>query len=432
MKLKRLEVNAFGGINPASPVVIDFTQSKFVTAHGDMGLGKTSLLNAMLVACGALSKENKNFANLDSGKIDINFSFVGKDRCNYEVRCTKSAFTLKYEGENVSEPISKMKELLGVVGISPMEVKYKPLKEIVKWLASYSNKTPEGFEGLLVKYKEGIKKAAESRATANKAFKATDEYLNGEEMFLQWEESEKKYITRPDIQQLSAELEVAEKKTAELHKAKVGLSQYIEKETEALAKIAKLKREISDLEVDLTVYQTRIESGKKYIVDNEPVVKEYDTIKKKYEGVVDETLAFNKWESIKEKKKERDEFETAAQRADANEKSLLQELKELQAEILPDLKNVELVLEDTHENGKEKKEGLYVDGKNFAQLSETELWCFVMQIWRKFKVKVIVIDNMQSLGSYGVELLTKLSKEGAFILATQMERKQKTLEISYE
>jgi recombinational DNA repair ATPase RecF len=163
MKLKKLEVSSFAGINPESPVVIDFTNSKFVTVEGDMGVGKTSLLNALMVACGQLSKDSndKSFVNNDTGKIDINFSFVGKDRMNYEVRCTKSSFQLTYEGTAVPEPITKMKELLGIVGVSPMEVKHKPLKEIVKWLASYSNKSPEEFEGQLLKCKNGIKLSKE-------------------------------------------------------------------------------------------------------------------------------------------------------------------------------------------------------------------------------------------------------------------------------
>lgn len=425
MKLKRLEINSFGGIHPDSPVVIDFTESHLVVASGDFGLCKTTLLNALLVACGQLSKDNKAFVNKDSGKIDLNFSFVGKDRCNYEVRCTKSAFTLKYDGVAVAEPISKMKELLGVAGTSPMEMKFKPLKDIVKWLASYSSKNAEGFDGLLVKYKEGIKKAAESRAAANKVLKGIDEYLNGESMFLNWEESEKKYVTKPDIKVLSAEMEVARKKSDSLNSA--------------TQQMIVLDKRLSDIDEEITRLQQekkekleRQELGKQWLQDNKNAHDEYTTIKTKYENVSNEILDFNKWEIIKEKKKDRDEAETLAQKADANEKSLLQELKELQAEILPDIKNVDLVLEDTHEGGIEKKEGLYVDGKTVAMLSETEWVSFVFMVWRKFKVKVIVLDNIATLGSKGIELLEKLAKDGAYVLATEMNREQKTLEISYE
>lgn len=166
MKLKQLEVNAFGGINPNSPVVIDFTKSKFVKADGDMGAGKTSLLNAMLVACGQITKD-KNFVNLETGKMDVNFDFVGNDRCNYNVRCTKSSFTLTYDGELVAEPITKMKELLGVVGVSPMQIKDAKLKDIVKWLSSYSTKSAEEFEKEMAKHKDNILHNKQGRKLTN-------------------------------------------------------------------------------------------------------------------------------------------------------------------------------------------------------------------------------------------------------------------------
>jgi len=425
MKLKRLEVNSFAGINPASPVIIDFTQSKFVTVKGDEHLGKTSLINALLVACGQLSKDNKDFINLDSGKEDINFSFVGRDRLTYEVRVTKSAFTLKYEGEALAEPLSKMKELLGIVGVSPMDIKNKPLKEIVKWLSSYSNKSAEEYDELLQKYKEGIKKAAESRAAANRVLKGIDEYLNGEEMFLAWEESEKKYVTRPDIKALSLELDAARDKSDKLIRGQQRLTQYNSRKAEIELQMAALNKELGELTNNIAI-------GETFIEENKTASEDYATIKTKYDNVAQEVLDFNKWGSIKEKKKERDEAETLSQKADTNEKSLKQELKELQAELLPDIKGTELILEDTHEDGKIKKEGLYWNDRNVRQLSESEWWTLVMAIWRKFKVKIVVIDNAQNLGTTAVDMLNKLAKDGAYVLAAQMERATKELTISYE
>lgn len=425
MKLKRLEVNSFGGIHPDSPVVIDFTQSNVAIAKGDFGLCKTTLLNALLVACGQLSKENKDFVNNESGKIDINFSFIGKDRCAYELRCTKSALTLKYDGVAVSEPISKLKELLGVPGTSPMEMKFKPLKDIVKWLASYSNKSPEGFDGLMVKYKDNIKKAAKARADANRAVKGLNEYLTNEPMFTNWEDSEKRYLEPIDLRKLSVELEDARKNSDKLLQGEIELKQYEDRRK-------KIDEEIANLNLEAIQLDHSIRNGQEFIENIKTAREDYNVIKKKYDESQDYVLDYNKWQTIKDKKKELDDFETVSQKADITEKGLLQELKELQAEILPDIKNVELVVEDTHEDGKEKKEGLYVDGKNVAQLSETEWVSFVFMIWRKFKVKVIVLENIGTLGSKGIELLQKLAKDGAYILATEMNREQKTLEITYE
>jgi DNA repair exonuclease SbcCD ATPase subunit len=427
MKLKKLEVNSFAGISPESPVVIDFTNSKFVKLEGDMGAGKTSMLNALLVACGQLSKDTneKSFVNNDTGKIDMNFSFVGKDRLSYEVRCTKSSFQLTYEGNSVPEPIKKMKELLGVVGISPMEIKSKPLKEIVRWLASYSNKSAEEFEDQLMKYKTGIKTAREARAQANKGAKSLNEYLSNEEMFLSWEESEKKYSKEINLKEISSQLDVAGKNSDKLLQAESKLKQLNERKASIEEQINRLTKEAEEVQKSIVI-------GVKFVEENKTAKKEYDKVKLMYDNAAQESINYNKWKEIKRKKSEKDEYETLAQKADSKEKEILQSLKELQAEILPDIKGVELVTEDTHEDGVMKKEGLYFDGKNVVQLSETEWYSLVMQIWRKYKVKIVVIDNMQSLGSKGIELLEKLSNDGAYILAAQMNREQKTLQINYE
>ena len=433
MKLKKLEVSAFAGINPNSPIVIDFTQSKFVEVNGDMGVGKTSLLNALLVACGQLSKDSndKALVNKDSGKIDINFSFVGKDKYNYEVRCTKSSFSLTYEGEAVPEPITKMKELLGVVGVSPMDIKFKPLKEIVKWLAGYSNKSAEEFEGQLAKYKSGIKSARETRSAANKSVKGLTEYLDNEDLFINWEESEKRYSKEPDIKTLSAELDKAGKKSDTYIRAEEKLKRLKQDRPSIVSRIEELKKELAQKENELVEHDKSVAAGEKYIEENKSDKKQYDDVKKKYDSAAQDVVNYNKWQEVKRKKKEKDEFEDLSQKADAQEKKLLQSVKELQAEILPDIKGLELVTEDTHEDGVIKKEGLYVNGKNTAQLSESEFWAFVMQVWKKYKVKIVVIDNYQSLGSKAVSILEGLSKDGAYILAAEMNREQKSLQVNY-
>lgn len=435
MKLKQIEVTSFSGINPNSPVVIDFSSSKWVIATGDMGVGKTSLLNALLVACGQVShtgKEGKNFINQESDKIDINFSFVGNDRYNYDVRCTKSKFELSYEGEAVPEPITKMKELLGVVGVSPMDIKNKPLKDIVKWLSGYSNKSAEEFEAQMIKYKNNIKTARETRATANKSLKAIDEYLSNEDMFVNWADSEKKYVKAPDIKDLSAKLNAAGIKSDKYIRAEERVKKLKEDRPGIENEIEALKKELAAKELELVEHDKTIEVGDKYLKDNVADKKEYDVIKKKYDTAAEDVVAFNKWQEIKKKKTERDEFETISQKADATEKEILQQQKELQAEILPDIKGVEMYTEDTHEDGVIKKEGLYWNGMNVAQMSESQWWSVVLLIWRKYKVKVIVIDNMQSLGSGAVEILEKLVKDGCYILAAEMDRKTKTLSIEYK
>lgn len=424
MKLGKLALNAIAGISPSSPVIIDFTQSKFVLLEGDEGRNKSNTIKGLLVACGQLARE-KDLINLESGKIEIDLDFIGKDGYSYHVHATKSSFILSYEGESIPEPITKMKELLGVVGVSPMEIKYKPLKDIVKWLATYSNINPEEFQKKLDKHKVNIKAAQEARRDANKSVKGLTEYLNNEDLYLDWEGSEKKFKKAVDISELSNKLKVAGNASDKLVQAQEKIKQLNSRKNSIDEQIARLMIEAEEI-------NTSLAAGNKYLETNKDAGKEYDAIRKEYDNAAAQSIAYNKWQEIKRKKIELDEFETHSQNADAKEKKILQDVKELQAEILPDIKGVELVTEDTHEDGKVIKEGLYWNGKNFAQLSESETWDLVLMIWRKYKVRVVVVDNYSSLGSMAAEILQKLSKDGAYILAAQMKRDQKTLEIIYE
>ena len=425
MKLKKLEVNAFAGIGPSSPVIIDFGTSKFVKATGDNSVGKTSLLNALLVACGHLSKDNKDFVNLESGKIDINFDFVGKDRNTYSVRVTKSKFLLTYEGEEVKEPITKMKELLGVPGVSPMEIKNKPLKDIVKWLSSYSGKSAEQFDAQMKKLKDGIKASVSTRADANRSYKGLKEYLSNEPMFEKWEASEKKYTKKTDIKDLSAKLDEAGKKSDKLLQAETKLKQLNERKESIATQIDNLQNELDEVSKSVI-------AGEKFVEANKSAKKEYDAIRDQYDNAAQEVAAFNKWQDIKAKKKEMDEFETLSQKADAKEKQLLEEVKELQTELLPDIKGVELILSDEMENGKLiREEGFYVGKVNSAQASETEWSKVVFSMMKKNKNKILVLDNLQSLGTDGMDIINSLIKDGCYVVAAEMHRGQQELEIEY-
>lgn len=425
MKLKKLEVTSFAGISPHSPIVLDFTQSKFVHVTGDQGVGKTSLINALLVACGQLSKSDKDFINLESGNIDINMDFIGKDKLPYNVRCTKSTFKLTYEGASVPEPINKLQELLGVVGVSPMDIKVKPLKDIVKWLSSYSNKSAEEYERDMKKFKDAITAHRNTRAAANKSSKGLGEWLAQEPLFQKWAESEKKYLKRPDIKDLSEQHTAAGVKSDKLLRAEEKLKNFKNRKISLQEQIDSLTREMGEVDEGIT-------KGSEYVTANKSAKKDYDEIKEKYDNAYKDLNAFNMWQQVKEKKKEKEEFEEIALRADKGEKDTLQKVKDLQAEILPDIKGVELVTEDTFENGKKVSEGLYWEGKNVNQLSESEWWTVVMSIWKKYRVKIIVIDNFSSLGSGAVGLLQGLVKDGAHVLAAEMDRQQKSLQISYE
>lgn len=435
MKLGQLQVNHGGKFSPESPLLVDFTQSKRVNEKGDNGTGKTTAMELLLVAIGQLSGKEiyDKLVNAYTNKLEIELPFVGTDRLSYISKVTKSGLKLIYEGESLPSPLTKLKQLIGVAGVSPMEIKNRPVGEIIKWLASYSKKSPEEYEELMAKAKVKIRDARNNRAASNRVVKSLREYLQSEELYNKWEESEKKYAKSVDIKDLSKKLDEAGKKSDKYIRAEEKLKQLNADRPEIVSEIEALKIELAAKEKELVELDDSIEKGKKYIDENKADKKEYDVVKKQYDEAAGEVIKFNKWQEIQTKKKEMDSEETKAQKYDADEKEMLAKVAEAQAEILPTIKGLQLVLEDTHEDGGEvKKEGLYLGKINTAKMSETEWWDIVMQIWIKNKVKLVVIDNAQSLGSNAMARLDQLEKIGCYIFTAEMARETKVLEIEYQ
>jgi len=428
MKLKKIVASACGGISPNAAIVIDFegNDAKMATAKADNAKNKTSLLRAAMVGTAALSPD-KDLVNKLSNTLDIDVHFKGNDRLDYVARTTKSAFTLRYEGDttDIPSPKAKVKEVFGVTGVSPMGIKEANIEGVIKWLSTYTTKGAEEFDAQVKKFKEGAKAAKEARATAGKTMKGLQEFLGTEDMYLDWEKSEKKYAKKVSVAALSAKLDEVGKKSDKLLQAESKLKQLNERRDSIAAQIEALQNEAEEV-------QKSIKAGEKFVSENKSARTEYDAVRKEYDNAAQEAVNYEKWQEIKRKKAELDEYETLWQKADAKEKDFLAKLQEVRAELIPDIKGVELLLDDEMENGKvTKKAGMYWNGKNINQLSESEFWSVVLQIWRKNKVRFVVIDNFQDLGSMAVEILQKLIKDGCYVLCAEMARNQDELIIEY-
>lgn len=419
MKLIKLDVNAFKGISPESPVVVDFSKSRWVTLEGDQAVGKTSLLEALLVACGHLSKENKDFINADSGKIDIDLEFTGNDRKLYHVRVTRSQFKLTYEGEALDEPIAKLKKLLGIPAANIMTMKFAPLKDKVKFLASYTKRGADEYAAELKKLKDGTKRWKTARADANRGFKAIKEVLENDDMYVGWEQSEAKYGKKTSLETISKKLDEAGKRSDNLIKAKEKVKGLKIREKELLEQLAQVQGDLA--------------KGEKYIDDNKTAESEYTQIRADYDQAAKSAANYEKWQEIKRKKAEMDEFSDLAIKADGEEKDLLEQIKQLQAEILPDVRGVELVLEDEYLDGKlVREEDIYKDGVSAAKMSESEWTGVVLSIIKKNKCPLMVLDNANSLGSGFMKTLEQFHKDGGYVFAAQMNRETKELNIIYK
>lgn len=421
MKLLNYRVGAGGQFTPETTIVIAFEPKKAVKLTGDNKVGKTTILDLLLMNLGAIAGDDlvKRLVNKDTGTIDTELEFVGNDKLKYKTRITKSQFILEYEGEKLPEPKEKTRQLLGAVGLNPMALKTASTQDLIKWLSGYTTRGTEEYQKQYEKLKDNIRQYRNTRADANKNYKAIKTTIEDDITEAAWGRNEKLYGKAIDIKELSARLETAGKKSDNYIKAETKLKEFKARKEQLLAELAEL--------------EGKIEQAEDYLQKNKAAKNEYDEVKQQYESAAEQAAKYQWWESIKEKKRDMDEFETLAQAADAKEKELLEELKQLQAELIPAVRGLEILLDDEYENGKlVRKSGLYYKGFHSSQLSESEFISVYIEILRRNKVKILIIDGINNLGSDVMAVLDKFKNEGAYILYSEMRRGQERLEIELE
>lgn len=435
MKLKEFKINHGGKFNAdtTGPVVLLFETKKTVL-EGDQGAGKSTVLDLFAVAAGRLGgdKVMEALKNRKSGKIDLDLTFTGNDRAEYTVRVTNSQFIVHRNGDKQDSPKELLRKVLGV-GSSLLDKKNEPIEEIVKSLATYSVRGAEEFHKEMLKLKDGMKKAKDTRAKANTSANGIREqlrsegYMEGKELVeKKWTASETKFSKKPDIKKLSEELTAAGTKS----------DKYIQNETKVKQqeqRKAQIEDQIAALRAELKTVEGNIEVGRKWLETNKGAKKEYDAVKEQYDNAAQEMVQYDRWQQIKAKKDELDQFEDIAQRADAQEKDLVKKQQELQWEVIPDIRGLEIVLEDSHEDeGEQKKAGFYYNGLTSRQLSASEWLGVVARILKKNKVPVLLVDDASTLGSGFMEILDELVKAGTYVLMAEMKRGTTELTVEYQ
>ena len=427
MKLQLFRVANGGLYGEEKPLEVDFGKGKKVGLSGDSGSGKTTALECFKLILGAITADKAvidALVNKDSGKLDIEQTFVGNDRKTYVAKMTRSQFYVRQEGDknDIPQPKSFLQEHLGHVAVDPMAIKNASIDDTVKWLAKYSKE--KEFEAKIQAAKDKAKKYAAARADANKAAKGKRQILedagymvNGQIVEATWVAAEKKYAKKQDVKQLSEKLDEAGKRSDRLIQAETKLKQLKTREEQLLAELAQV--------------QADIKKGEKFVEDNKDAKKQYDAIRADYDNAAQFAAEYQAWQTIKMHKEELEGYESAAQLADSREKEALKEKTELLWEILPDSRGIELVLEDEYEDGKlVRKAGFYLNGFSSRQLSATEYIVAIMKILKKMGTKIIVMDDIATYGSEFIKLLEQFAKDGFYILTAEMKRNQE-LQIEY-
>lgn len=442
MKLKRFELIAGGQHDGHSPsIVIDFTKSTMIGGKSDEEGGKTTLIEMILLNTGMIGGEKviKDLINKDTGELKSKLEYeVGKD--SYEVTQNKGVLTVRKEGEKQPGGAQTLlRQTLGMVGVSPMNIKDAPIEKIVKWLAGYSASGAEEFEKKMLKFKADIKTAKASRASANKSAKGLKEYLAGEGYINEngdlsekvWKASEEKYKKKVDVKDVSTRMDKAAADADKYLRAEEKLKGHKFRRNLEDVRVSDLEQELKKAKETLAQTDKDIATGEKYLTENKADKTNYDAIKKEFEDVSKNAIAYDKWQDVKKKKTEMDGFEDLAIRADGIEKAALKKQQDLQWEVIPDVKDVELLLEDEEdEEGNIREAGYYYQGLNSRQLSASQWFGQVVKILKKNGIKFLVIDDISQFGSSFMETLKQLSKT-CTILYTEMLRGQEEIIFDY-
>lgn len=437
LQLKRFEANDFMGISSEDPIVIDFTSARkgqtVTKLTGNQGVGKTSTITALMYLMGAaFNVDTKNFKNLTDDTIDVKLEFE-YEKEKYSVEATGTRLVLKKffkEADkfiSVNEPKTVLRKIFGNLGVSPMFLKEISGKKQIEWFKETFG-TDEEATRKEKKIIEGIDTIFNQRRDVNRDIKNIKGWLTESKLYGNYEKNLERFKKPISAEKEKAAFDELADKNRKYEKSKETLKSLGEDLSDNEVEIGNLKAKLAAAEKERADIKLRIENGKKWVEENKSVPKEYAAANEAWINLSNTLAEQSQWKEVLKKKKELDDNESTSQQADATLDKLRMDLLKLTKSYLPDIDRLEIRvktgLDDT-------EEGIYYKGKSLAMLSESELWALFLLIWAEKDVSFVFCENVNSLGSDAVAILNKLVKEGAQVFASQMERKQNHMEVSF-
>lgn len=439
--LKNMRVGPFAGISEDHPVVLEFppvaknTKKRPITKlTGDQELGKSSLIHFLLHAlCQRFGMKKQELVNLESNEMQGEIEFSQNDQ-TWKVVVTKTTFKLfrlmEVEDEKawipVGEEVLKLKQLVGNVAISPIELKTSEGAKQVDWLFKMLNVPPDIVEASADLGRK-ISEVTKVRASANKDRVFLQTALSQEPLYNNWEESEATYKEEKTLDKLQAKLRTADAKRGRLVEGRERVATISRKISEKKLEIEDFKRRILAAEKELNDLEKGKAIGDKWVEDHENYDQEYKDVHKEFMTLNEYIVGYRTWQRIKQDKKDMDEFETLVQECDTKKANHVKKRRSLLKDIV-DLDGLEVVTEQEIDG---KAVGIYFDGKNPNQLSESELFDLYVKLCRAQGVTMVVVENITSFGSKVVQTLNQLAKSGVYVWATEMRRGQQDLKIEF-
>lgn len=444
---KTVTIENFGGIDESNPMVIVFPDGYegATVLTGDQETGKTSTLQAIESLMGGIYPDY--YINKKMNSINGGFEFE-VDGVKYRTKLTKTQFKLeqfidvggKQKWIGTGEDKTLIRRLLPFA-TSPDVLIQKDGTQQIKWLKDVAGSLVD--EGALT---DKYKTIYADRTAKNKEVKIYKDQLiesgrfipeGGDVLPTEYFESKKGEIAGIDFDKIIELQEVGLKALSieadRINRAKIKLESIdglvLEKKKQIadwLIQIEGLEKSITDNETEIKELESKKLEGDKFIEEGNVVIEKIDAANKELENTkilksekvsIESTIKM--YETYKAK------FDEAI--------SLTNQLDEINAQKLalakqftPDIEGFEVELGNI-----DRESGLYLNGVNIAVLSESERYGLCIKIWEHFKIKVVFIENITSLGSHAMDIIKMFIANGGKVFATQMKRNQGKISVTF-
>jgi hypothetical protein len=455
LKLKKVEVNSYAGINPNEPLLLVLPENgSIVNLEGDNGTAKTSSL--MAIKSLLTGEYARNAINTETQTVKGVMEFE-KDGTKYRVILRKDTIVLEtaiLDGWSaINKPSTMLNKLIGGVGATPMYLKGLEAKKQIEYFKQFTSVSEEAeLMGKMIDIKisenYSLRTSANKRLAETKALLATNEYYKNQELWekriAEMQESEEVNIQALAVQHTSYE------------RAKLGIENLELQSSKEETEIAELEQQLKLKKLAHETTKIRIEDGKKWLVDNENIVADFANASKKQSEIAENKKHREEYQKMLTLCTQNNANEDEAQRLDQAVDEYRKQKLDYISLTTPNIEGLEIITkqnkgvmdilqEITTENpliDEDKKlklckkiqdddrDDVLYFGKSINEISETELWELCTKVWAQFGIKVIIIDNIASLGTKMVETLNKFIHDGGYVFASQMNRAQEKIKIT--
>lgn len=435
LKLIGFTVNSFAKIDQSNPVVIVFPEGKRVMElEGDQAVGKTSVIEAFKSLVGYTMPDNSINKADNTRKASLEFEKNGN---KYRVSITKSRFEVELLADNqwavMKSPKSIISELVGPIGLNPMFLKEYDGKKQLEWIKNFIKLDDEALE-MEKKIEGNINSAYLDRRDVNREIKRIDSELAGNTYYTNrhiWEDKIKNYV-EPDIKEVKEKYDIYSRAETEVEVLKSSVENTRQSIETIKSRIEMLSLQLAEAELEQKEAEKKMESEAERLVKGEAYLVENKDIKWQYQqqvAVLSEAKEMGRhqmeYDKMLQLEKRGNHFHSEYARLEAILDQYRAAKKSFIQALTPPVDGLEIFVADEEE----KREGIFYKGMSVSELSESELWTLNSELLTALDIRIIVIENISSLGSSAIEHFNKYVEMGGYILASKMNREEKALKL---